>query len=277
MPAPRTKIERRYFRSGRLREETSLSGRERHGLHRTWHRNGRRASEQIYEHDRLHGLCRQWNERGKLLGSFSMTHGTGIHFDWFDNGQTRSEFSSVEGKFTGRIRAWLRDGTLVSEQFTIENRNVTSAAYATAAAKQKDWPRYRISHAKQKFPAPDEIDRREFQLQITWLRAQKNKREVRTWLKAGALKRSLGLLKFFQAQQLVEKLFAAGVRQIFAVNIYSDKHGKQFSDVLLVKLPPEKSTRQTIRRLLVNLPARQRAGVMPSNDIGEPFIYASFE
>ena len=277
MRPARPTVQRVFFRNGFLREEISFAGKRRHGPRRTWHPNGRPASEEFYEHDQLHGLCRQWNSCGKLLGSYQMNHGTGIQCDWFDNGRLQLEASTVAGKFTGRIRVWLRDGTLVSEQFVIENRNVTAAAYAVAAATQNDWPRYPASRVKKRFPAPEEIDRHEFELHVQTLLVQKNKREPRTWLQAGGQKRSLGLFKITQARTLIEKLYAAGTSQIFAVNIYSGKAGKQFCDALLLKLPAAKSARQAIRRLLTKLPANLRAGVLPIADHGEEFLFASFQ
>jgi hypothetical protein len=276
MGKPRSKIERSFHRNGTLREEVSFLGRQLHGAYRTWHPNGRLASEEFYEEGRLHGLCRQWNARGKLLGSFRLKHGTGIQREWFENGQLQLETSTVAGQFTGRTRVWLRDGVLVSEQFAIENRNVTPAAYAAVAIKHEDYPRYPASKTKKKFPDESEIERREFQLHIEWLLAQKNKREALAWLKAGAQARSLGLLKLTQARELVQKLYDAGALQIFAADIYDEKKRKQFSDVLLVKLPLEKSARQTIRRLLVKLPVKLRAGVLPIQDHGEEFLFASF-
>lgn len=270
------RAERSRYRNGSLRSETFYAANLRHGAHRTWHPNGRLAAEKFYEQGLLHGRCRQWNERGKLLGSYQMKHGTGIVREWFPNGQLQLESSLVAGKFTGRTRAWLRDGTLVSEQFAIENRDVTPAAYAVAAKKQMDWPRYPASSAKKKFPSADEIDRCEFELNVEWLLAQKNKREVQAWLKAGALQRSLGHFNFKQATQFTQKLYAAGGLQIFAVNIYAGQRRKQFSDALLVKLPPEKSARHAIRQLLVKLPPKLRAGVLPVKDNGESFLFCSF-
>jgi hypothetical protein len=223
---------------------------------------------------RLHGLCRQWNQRGKLLGSFRMKHGTGMQREWFENGQLQLETSTVAGKFTGRTRVWLQDGTLVSEQYAVENRNVTRAAYAVAATKHPDYPRYPSS--KSKFPDPDAIERREFQLQVKWLLRQRNQREAATWLGAGANKRSLGLFKFTQALQLVQKIYDAGALQVAVVKIYGGKSGKQFSDTLLVRLPPEKPARHAIRQVFIKQPKKLRAGVLPVRDHGEEFLFVSF-
>jgi hypothetical protein len=276
MGRPKIKIERHFYRNGALREESSFIGGQLHRAHRTWHHNGRLAREEFYEHGLLHGLCRQWNRRGKLLGLFRMKHGTGIQREWFENGQVQLELSTVAGKFTGRTRVWLQDGTLVAEQFAIENRNVTQTAYAAIAAKRPDFPRYPASRDKIKFPSADEIERREFQLQVKALLAQKNHRETSAWLDAGAQKRSLGLFSFTQVRQLVKKIYEAGAQKVIVASIYEGKSGKQFSDALLVKLPAEKSARHTIRQRLTKLPKKLRAGVLPVEDHGEEFLFASF-
>jgi len=49
-----------------------------HNFYRTWHRNGQQVEELRYRHGLLHGVSREWNENGRLLGSFTMVHGTGI-------------------------------------------------------------------------------------------------------------------------------------------------------------------------------------------------------
>jgi hypothetical protein len=269
-------IERSFHRNGMLREETSFLGRQTHGPRRTWHPNGRIASEEFYEHDLLHGLCRQWNRRGGLLGSFAMRHGTGIQREWFENGQPQFEASMVNGKFTGRIRTWLQDGTQVSEQFAIENRNVTPDAYAKIAAQHPEYPRYALRRSKTKFPSAEEIERREFQLQVKSLLTRQSHQEAVAWLDGGTTKRSLGLFKPTQALRLIKSLYDSGARKVLAVKIYSGESGKQFSDAILVKLPPEKSSRLNIRRTLGKLPAKLRAGVLPAQDQGEDYLFASF-
>jgi hypothetical protein len=271
----RPRAERSFYRNGELREEFHRLGQILHGRYRTWHRNGRPATESFYEHGRLHGLCRQWNQRGKLLGSFQMNHGTGIQRDWYENGQIQFETSTVEAKFTGRTRSWLQDGTLVSEQYSIENRNVSPAEYAAAVAKHPDYPRYRDGKRRLKLPDAEEVEQREFRLQINSILSQRNKREAKVWLEGGAKQRSLGLFNFTSARQLIQKLYDAGAKQVLAVNIYNGKAGKQFSDALLVRLPLKQKSRKVIRQTFTRLPKKQRAGVLPPQDCSEEFLFVS--
>lgn len=273
----KTRIERRFYRNGQLREETIYLGGQHHGPHRTWHRNGKMASEEFYQHGLLHGFCRQWNERGKLLGSFRMKHGTGIQREWFDDGQLRLETSTVDSMFTGRTRTWMRDGTLVFERYVIENHDVSRKEYRTAARKHPQYPNYSDDKAAVRLPDAAEVEKREFRLHVAWLLSRRNHREAREWLKAGARQRSLGLLNFTQARHLVECLYNAGAKQVVTVGIYEGKFAKQFSDGLVVKMPVEQRARHLIHQLLTKLPKKRRAGVVPEPDSDEEYLFATFE
>lgn len=275
MGMPRPKVERSFYRNGQLREETSFLRRQLHGPHRVWHRNGKLASEEFYAHGQAHGLCRQWNESGKLLGSFRMKHGTGIRRDWFQNGRLQGETSMINGQFTGRIRSWLRDGSLAFESYAIENHDVSRAQYRAAARQHPEYPRYPAD--KVRLRDESELDRREFELHIEWVLSRRNQCEARKWLAAGARLRSLGLLNFTQARLLVKNLYGAAAQKIIVVNIYAGKSGKQFSDALLVKLPPAPLQRKRIRRLLTKFPRKLRAAVLPESDDQSDYFFATFE
>jgi hypothetical protein len=273
-PVPRPKTERSFFRNGQLREEfSSLAGRL-HGPYRTWHPNGKPAFEAFYEHGLLHGLCRQWNDRGKLLGSFRIQHGTGIRRDWFQSGQLQFETPLVNGFFTGRMRSWLRDGSLAFESYAIRNRDVSQMKYHAAARRHPDYPRYPAT--KVRLCSEDELDKREFELYVKWLLSRRNRCEARKWLKAGAWRRSLGLLDFTQARQLVENLYGAKTQQVIVVNLYQGKSGKQFSDALLVKMPVAPEECRSIRRLLTKFPKKLRAVVLPETDDQSAYMFATF-
>jgi len=272
---PRLRVERFFFRNGQLREELSIRSKAFHGPHRTWHRNGQLASEEHFQAGVLHGVVRQWSERGKLLGSFRMKHGTGMVRHWFDDGRLQMEYTLVNGKFTGRSRAWLRDGTLSLEHFGIENCTVTETEYR-AAAKQPEYPRLPARRRTKPLPTREEIDRRELKLHVERLLRRKDQCEARQWLQSGASKRSLGLLNFKQASQLVECLYSAEARTVLIVEIYEGKAGKQFSDALLVQMPEKKRLRLLIRQCLTKLPKKLRAGVLPDPDEGQEYLFAMF-
>jgi hypothetical protein len=121
---PKLRIKRFYYRNGHLQAEVREVGGEFHGFNRTWHHNDQLAEELHYRHGLLHGLSRQWDEKGRLLGSFTLNHGTGTQRYWHQNGKLRLEINSLNGKFHGRMRLWLRDGTLVQETYYINNVDV---------------------------------------------------------------------------------------------------------------------------------------------------------
>lgn len=272
----RQRVERSFFRHGQLREKTSIRGQVFHGTHRLWHHNGQLALEEHFQDGVLHGVGRQWNERGKLLGSFRLKHGTGVVRHWFDDGRLQMEYTLVNGKFTGRSRVWLRDGTLSLEHFGIENSTVTETEYRRATAKNADYPQFPANRRKKAMPSREAIDRRELELHIRHLLRRKNQIEAREWLQAGATKRSLGLLNFIQATQLVECLYSAEARRVLVVEIYQGKTGKQFSDALLVQMPARKRLRLLIRQCLTKLPKQLRAGVLPDPDEGQEYLFATF-
>lgn len=110
------------------------------------------------------------------------------------------------------------------------------------------------------------IERREFELHIRHVLHRKNQAEARSWLQAGASKRSLGLLNIKQASQLVECIYSAEARAVLIVEIYEGKAGKQFSDALLVQMPKKKRLRFLIRQCLTKLPKELCAGVLPEPD-----------
>ncbi|HTR43309.1 MAG TPA: hypothetical protein VMH87_16985 [Pseudomonadales bacterium] len=271
---PKPKVERSYYRNGQLREEISSFGRKLHGPYRTWHPNGKPAFEAFYEHGLLHGLCRQWNDRGKLLGSFRIAHGTGIRRDWFQSGQLQFETSLVNGFFTGRMRSWLRDGSLAFESYAIKNRNVSQIKYHAVARRHPEYLRYPTG--KVRLRTEEELDKREFELHVKSLLSRRNRCEAREWLKSDARQRSLGLLNFSQARQLVENLYDAKAQQVIVVNLYKGKAGKQFSDALLVKMPAAPEERRRIRQLLTKFPRKLRAAVLPETDDQSEYVFASF-
>jgi hypothetical protein len=272
--ATRPKTERTFYRNGQLREEISLLGRQLHGPYHTWHPNGKPAFEGFYEHGLSHGLCRQWSDQGQMLGSFRMRHGTGIRREWFPSGRLQSETSMVNGFFTGRIRSWLRDGSLAFESYAIKNRDVSRAKYHAATRQHLEYPRY--SAGKVRLRSEDELDRREFELYVEWLLARRNQCEARKWLAAGARQRSLGLLNFTQARQLVENIYDTGANRVIVAGIYKGKSGKQFSDGLLVKLPAAPGERRCIRQLLGKFPRKLRATILPESDDKSEYLFATF-
>lgn len=267
-------VQNSFYRSGQLRERVPLRNGRRHGVVRTWHKNGKRASEEQFQDGLLHGVCCQWNERERLLGKYTMVHGTGIQREWHDNGKLQMEVSTVHGEFIGRNRIWLRDGTLLAERFYLNGRVVSAETYRAAAAKNKLLPRFRGKPAKLHV-TPIHIHR----VIVDSLLEKRNNCEARKWLtkKSGdKAARSLGRFKREgAAAQFVEALYQAGAVEVIAPDIYRSKKRDQFTDCLLVKLPNRLAKRKAIRKVCAQLRTRRLGAVQPDKDIGESHLFLS--
>jgi hypothetical protein len=274
---PKNRRKRVYYRNGVAALEEVYQAGILHGHRTTWHRNGRIASKETYRQGVLHGVCRQWNEQGKLLGSYRMINGTGIQHLWYEDGHIQNEFSTVNGTWTGRRRFWLRDGTLASEAWLIENREVSRAAYLKAAADHADWPRYAEKRIR-----PRTLSRKRFESLVLrqhceWLLSKLNQQEAAVWLARGnAATRSMGRLGFQITRSLIAEAARLGALKVIAADIYHSKQGKEFCDNLLIELPKSKPRRSAVRQLFLNLPLRAHCVVQPDKDRGEKWSLIHF-
>jgi hypothetical protein len=277
---PKRRIERFYYRNGQIRMENREVGGQLHGLCRTWHYNGQLAEEQRYFQGLLHGTSQQWNESGRLLGSFTMNHGTGRQRYWHQNGKLRLEINSFNGKFFGRTRTWLRDGTLVQEIYYISNVDVTRAAYLKAARKHPDWPQHEGEPGGRVAREGPALKHKEHELFIESL-LEKNCAEARQWLSAAKNPDLRSLARFRTAKaalQFVETLYAAGAETVIAAVIYAGRRGKQFADRLLVKLPKTPAKRKALRKICQDLCAKRGGALLPDEgDIGESHLFMNLE
>jgi hypothetical protein len=271
---PRQRVARFFYRNKVTALEETFRGQNLHGRRRTWHRNGQLATEGFYTDGRLHGVARQWNEQGRLLGSYRMVHGTGTQKSWHGNGRLNQEFSTVDGKFCGRNRMWLRDGTLISDQILLFNQNVSAGEYRLAAAKDPRLPRLRGRISK---PPPNNqaMQNHIHRVFVASLLAGRNRSEARVWLQADdSTKRSLGRFKRpAEAIKFVTELYDAGALQVNVPDIYLNKHGDQFADNLLVKLPTGAKQRKAIRAVCADLQKKKLGAISPDQDTGESHLY----
>jgi hypothetical protein len=277
---PKRRIERFYYRNGKIRMENREVERELHGLCRTWHYNGQLASELRYHHGRLHGLCQQWDDNGQLLGSFTMNHGTGRQQYWHNNGRLRLEINSLNGKFFGRMRLWLRDGTLVQETCYISNVNLTRANYLKAAREHPDWPQHEGEPAGRVAREGPALKLREHELFIESL-LEKSHAETRQWLNLAKNPDLRSLARFRTSKaalQFVETLYAAGAETVIAAVIYTGGRGKQFADRLLIKLPKASAKRKALRKICQDLCAKRGGALLPDEkDMGESHLFINLE
>jgi hypothetical protein len=276
---PKLRIKRLYYRNGQIHMEQRELGTKLHGHSRTWHHNGQLAEDHPYRHGVLHGTCRQWDENGRLLGSFAMNHGTGRQFYWHQNGKPRLEINSLKGKFYGRTRIWMRDGTLVQESYYISNVDVPRAKYLKAARHHPDWPQHDGEPAGKVARDSRSLKRKEHELFIQSL-LEKSCAEARQWLSVQNpdLRSLSGFRTAKAALQTVENLYVAGAKAVVIALIYRSKHGKQFADRLLIKLPKVSAKRKILRKMCQDLCASLGGALLPDKkDIGESHLFVSFE
>ncbi|MCI0539494.1 MAG: hypothetical protein L0Z50_30150, partial [Verrucomicrobiales bacterium] len=88
--------------------------------------------------------------------------------------------------------------------------------------------------------------------------------------------RNVGALKSGRARKIIAQALGAGARQVLAADIYCSKQGREFCDVVLVRLPQAKAQRTAIRRLFTSLPRGAHCAVQPDKDSGESWLYAYF-
>jgi len=279
MHMPRLRIQRFYYRNGQIRVENREVDGKLHGVCRTWHYNGQLAEERRHDHDQLHGTSRQWDAKGRLLGSFTMNHGTGTLRSWHDNGRLKIETELVGGKFHGRTRMWLRDGTLVMENYYIQNLDVTRTAYLKAARKNPDWPQHEGEPAGRAAREGMALKRKQHELFMESL-LEKSHAEARKWL-SGVKRPDLRSLPRFRtavaALRFVETLYAAGAVTTIVVPVYAGKREKQFADSLLVKLPRTPSKRKALRRLCQDFCDRRGGALLPEVELGESHLFLGLE
>jgi hypothetical protein len=250
----------------------------KHGVIRTWHKNGVLASKRPFENDLPHGICRQWDASGRLLGQYKMVHGTGTQRAWHDNGQLQAEVSTVQGRFYGRNRLWLRDGTLISEHFCLDGRDVTADAYRTAATKDDRLPKFRGKLAT--LPLENLAKQKHLHhVFVATLLKKPNCREAQAWFRKATGDKTARLLGRFKREnkvrQFIEELYRAGAREVIVPEIYDNRAGDQFADGLLVRLPKNASERTAIRKVCSQVPKKRLGAVQPGEDFGEAVLYIS--
>jgi hypothetical protein len=207
-----------------------------------------------------------------------MVHGTGIQRLWHDNGQLQMEISTVSGEFCGRSRIWLADGTLISENYHLHQKNVSAEEYRAATEKDKSLPKVRGRTAKVP-PKDSMMQKRILRVFVAWLLEKPNRSEARKWfLKASSDEsaRSLGRFKReSDAAQFVQSLYEAGAVKVIAPDIYASKTGDQFADCLVVQLPKNVTRRKAIRKVCGQLRTRRLGATQPDEDIDETHLYLS--
>lgn len=182
---------RNYDIDGNLWLETPIRNGRKHGTEYSWDigDNGPILSlSEPYENGLVHGTARQWAPDGTILGTYTLTHGTGydvwrgyddhgqvyiaeIHaykdgyphgFEWWLNDdQTISSENHYKYKvgLHGIERRWNSDGSLETDypKFYIDNEFVGKSAYLSRQTDDPDLPDYAEADDKNVRKFPDDV------------------------------------------------------------------------------------------------------------------------
>ncbi len=59
---------------------------------------------------------------GRLLGEYTLDHGTGVAEKWYDDGSPAAEVPLLKGMPTGRQKTWYEDGVPVPDRYRIRGQ-----------------------------------------------------------------------------------------------------------------------------------------------------------
>lgn len=227
-----------HYPNGQIRGEIHFKGNNLTGTNRHWHENGQLSWETFFDENGLeHGTARQWDRDGKLLGEYSMEHGTGIRKSWNENGQLGYETAELSGKMHGRFQSW-DDGEIIGTQYYISNKKVSKMKYDEACKNDPTLPLYDDDLSKKNVAEREQKQHEEL---ILKLQNSPNQAEAREWLK-GNSERNLGDLSSEESLDLVEAGYMSGAVKIVAVEIAES----MTSDCLIVELPSEIKFREQV-------------------------------
>jgi antitoxin component YwqK of YwqJK toxin-antitoxin module len=168
-----------YGTTGVIESEYSFRNGKRHGWSYSWDILGELLSMEHYENDLSHGTAYQWGHDGRLLGTFTMEHGTGIELWWWEDEDTgivelhsadsyrdgvrhgaewlfyaedrlSQEFLWYCGELHGIERSWDEQGNILDDypRFWIRDTQATEAEYMKACADDPTLPPFRIEDNK---------------------------------------------------------------------------------------------------------------------------------
>jgi hypothetical protein len=104
---------RHFNETGEMEHECPLKDGVIHGIEYWFDIPGKLRSAEPYSNRLPHGTARQWSEDGKLIGTYTMKHGTGIDLWWCESFETGLPYLSEarylkDGKWHG-FEWWLNE------------------------------------------------------------------------------------------------------------------------------------------------------------------------
>ena len=170
--------ERTFFDTGDPQDERAFKEGRKHGFEYDWHSPGVLAFASHFVDGLEHGTARQWSQEGRLIGTYTMDHGTGIDlwrqprseledgswylgevlycrvgipvgFCWRVNEDQETvwwERHAVEGREHGIYREWNLHGRLRRgyPQYFLNGQKVRKREYVRACQSDPTLPIFRI-------------------------------------------------------------------------------------------------------------------------------------
>ena len=173
---------RQRTEDGRLLHEHGLRNDRYHGWWRDWDEHGQLTFEGFRVDGAEHGVARQWCE-GRLIGWYTMDHGTGLDLWRHADGSLAEERHLEEGGWRSYERLWRfgenkavwwekhfhenrehgierqwREGRLKRgyPRYWVKGERVTKRQYLSAAKKDATLPPYRVEDDSPERPLPPE-------------------------------------------------------------------------------------------------------------------------
>jgi len=164
-----------FHRTGDVEYECPLRNGVKHGIEYRSDIPGKLLSAEPYLNGLPHGVARQWSDDGRLIGTYTMKHGTGLDLWWCGPGENRSSYLSEarylkggkrhgfewwlnedqrsvweerhfqESQMHGIERSWNQRGSLRRgyPRYWVNNRRVDKRQYLRECAKDPSLPRFR--------------------------------------------------------------------------------------------------------------------------------------
>jgi hypothetical protein len=178
---------RQWDENGLLEHEVSLRSGRKHGVEYWW-TSGRLTSAEPWVNGVLHGTAKQWMSDGRLLGTYTMRHGTGIDlwrqeredgsrylsevlylkngrqhgFQWFIDEDQRTVYIErhwLGGRLHGVWREWNSRGRFRRgyPKYFVAGKQVAKRRYIKASAADPTLPPFRKEDNKPARTFPREI------------------------------------------------------------------------------------------------------------------------
>lgn len=272
-----TEVIKAYYPDGTLRITGTLVDGVPHREFRQWHPNGTLSELTTYKNGVPDGTSYHWNSEGNLLGTYTITDGTGTQVMWNDDGSIAAEFDFVDGKWNGLHRFYL-NGELTAQEFYINNSKTTKRKYLQQCEVNPKLPKYVERQPSKQTAAPRTSPPLATQSSAM---CQKlfdhllNGPEARSWLSDGDSNRSLGESRDQESSlDIVNELYLAGATNVLVADITKYDENSENASILVVHLPKNTKLRSQV---LATAHEVGEAGFDAETDVGQAYIVVKLD